>query len=121
VISEDVESRLFNFKFRQAHDALWAQEEDATVEEREMVAALAMTYSDVGWFAGAISTVLWAAVKFICETPKKTDDEQWFTVKREGDGDSLDSARRVGEASCADGGSAGDVGDEPSSARDAAP
>jgi hypothetical protein len=60
VLSDECKGRLYNWKFRQAQNAL--HQERATVDEDALVKALASVFGDVGHFGGNLSEIVRSAV-----------------------------------------------------------
>lgn len=59
-LDEDVQGRLYNWKFDSAQDMLDVSK--ATPQERQAIKALAETFGNVGYFGGTLAGVVQAAV-----------------------------------------------------------
>jgi hypothetical protein len=62
MISEDCVDRLVNWKFDRAEDFLT---DDATLQEREVVQALARAFGNSGWFFGYMGVIVRNALRSI--------------------------------------------------------
>lgn len=75
MLSQHVHRRLANWKFAQAQDALSRQSQEATDEERMVVAALASAFGNSGWFDGSMGIIVNAALLRIGVAAEDGDDE----------------------------------------------
>lgn len=64
MLTEDMRGRLYNWKFADAWNLAKASR-DVTVEELELITALASTFGDSGWWGGVghMGTIVGAALE----------------------------------------------------------
>ena len=64
----DLISRLVNWKFESAAQHV----ENLSVDDKELIKALAVIFSDSGWFEGQMGVIVGRLVNYLCEDLGRT-------------------------------------------------
>lgn len=93
MISPDVASRLWNWKFESAAASMHAEDDKLprgassayTDDEASMINGLNRLFGNVGYFNGEMSDLVRGAVAWILQQPLNLEDERWIPPQLRGE------------------------------------